>query len=122
MNIAIAEAYQGQGIGKQVLVEVIAIAKNRGAKTLEVGTGNSSLDQLAFYQKAGFRVIGVERDFFVRNYPEEIIENGIRCQDMIRLAVDLKPEKGTRHESSWICINHELSVRTNFSQIRRVYT
>ncbi len=92
MNIATATEHQGQGIGKRLLAEVIAIARQKGAKILEVGTGNSSIEQLAFYQKSGFRIVGVDRDFFVRNYPEEIIEHGIRCRDMIRLAQSLTPE------------------------------
>lgn len=54
-----------------------------------VGTGNSSLDQLAFYQKGGFRICGVDRDFFVQNYDQQIVENAIQCLDMIRLSMEL---------------------------------
>ena len=91
MSIAVAKAYQRQGIGTRLLAEVVTIAKQKGAKTLEVGTGNSTLEALAFYQKAGFRITGVDRDFFVRNHEEKIIENGIPCLDLIRLAMELKP-------------------------------
>ena len=93
MNIAIAEDRQGRGLGKQLMAEIVALARRQGVKTLEVGTGNSSLGQLAFYQKAGFRIVGVERDFFTRHYPEPIVENGIRCRDMVRLAQRLVPEE-----------------------------
>lgn len=89
MNIAIAEGFRGRGFGKILIQEAIAVARGSGMKQLEVGTGNSSLDQLAFYQKAGFRIVGVDRGFFHRNYKEEIVENGIRCLDMIRLSMDL---------------------------------
>lgn len=89
MNIAIAEGFRGRGFGKILIQEAIAVARGSGMKQLEVGTGNSSLDQLAFYQKAGFRIVGVDRGFFRRNYKEEIVENGIRCLDMIRLSMDL---------------------------------
>lgn len=88
-NIAIDEKYQGQGFGKKLVQDAIQKAKNKGAQRIEVGTGNSSLSQLALYQKCGFRIIGVEKDFFTKNYEEEIIENGILCVDMIRLAIDL---------------------------------
>ena len=47
-----------------------------------MGTGNSSIDQIAFYQK-GFRMIGVEIGFFERNYNDKIYENGILCRDKI---------------------------------------
>jgi ribosomal protein S18 acetylase RimI-like enzyme len=89
MNVAVSEGRQGQGLGKQLVQAAIAQARELGAATLEVGTGNSSLAQLALYQKCGFRMVGVERDFFIRHYDHEIIENGIRCTDMIRLALPL---------------------------------
>lgn len=56
-----------------------------GFETVEIGTGNSSIDQLAFYQKCGFRIAAIDPDFFIRHYPEPIFENGIQCRDMIRL-------------------------------------
>ncbi|KKI90410.1 acetyltransferase [Bacillus sp. SA1-12] len=89
VNIAVAEEVQKKGIGKHLLSHAIQMAKRKGYKTIEVGTGNSSLGQLALYQKCGFRMIGIDRDFFVRHYQEEIIENGIHCRDMIRLSQDL---------------------------------
>ena len=90
MNIAVDEDLQDQGIGKRLIAEAVKIARQKRMTWLEVGTGNSSLDELAFYQKAGFRIVGVDRDFFVRNYEEEIIENGIRCVDMVRLAMRIE--------------------------------
>ncbi len=79
----------GKGIGKQLVMDAINVAKAKGYKTIEIGTGNSSIGQLALYQKCGFRIIGVDTDFFIRHYPEEIIENGILCRDMIRLSQGL---------------------------------
>ena len=84
-NIAVASKYQGQKIGKTILAQAILVAQNLGAREIEVGTGNSSLNQLAFYQKAGFRIVGVIPDFFIDNYDESIYENGIHCRDLIRL-------------------------------------
>lgn len=89
VNIAIDERFHGRGLGKELLKEAIAVARNMGFRELEVGTGNSSIIQLALYQKVGFRIIGIDRDFFLRNYSTEIIENGIRCLDMIRLTMQL---------------------------------
>ncbi|HEX2954892.1 MAG TPA: GNAT family N-acetyltransferase [Bacillota bacterium] len=89
VNIAVVERLRGEGVGKQLLAYIVALAKSRGMKSLEVGTGNSSLDQLAFYQHCGFRITGVDRDFFLKNYPEPITENGIPCLDMIRLQKEL---------------------------------
>lgn len=90
VNIAVSESYQGKGIGKQLVLHGIQTAQLMGYKTIEIGTGNSSIGQLALYQKCGFRIIGVDTDFFIRHYPEKIVENGIQCIDMIRLSQDLK--------------------------------
>lgn len=89
VNVAVAEKYQSRGIGKLLVKDAIEKAKTKGFKTIEVGTGNSSIGQLALYQKCGFRITGVDKDFFIRNYEEEIYENGIQCQDMLRLAQEL---------------------------------
>jgi len=89
VNIAVAEALHGLGIGKRLMLNAIEHARGMGARTIEIGTGNSSVVQLALYQKCGFRVVGVDRDFFLRHYPEPIVENGIPCVDMIRLRLEL---------------------------------
>ncbi|GIN72680.1 putative N-acetyltransferase YvbK [Bacillus sp. J14TS2] len=89
VNLAVDEGYQGRGIGKKLVLHAIAEANRLGFKTIEVGTGNSSIDQLALYQKCGFRITGIDKDFFLRHYSEKIFENGIQVVDMIRLAQDL---------------------------------
>ncbi|MEK4487570.1 GNAT family N-acetyltransferase [Psychrobacillus sp. FSL H8-0484] len=89
VNIAVAEQYHGKGIGKALVLDAIEKAKQKGYKLIEVGTGNSSIVQLALYQKCGFRITGVDKDFFKIHYEEEIVENGIICVDMIRLARQL---------------------------------
>ncbi|MEK4577731.1 MULTISPECIES: GNAT family N-acetyltransferase [Bacillus] len=89
MNIAVVEHLQGKGIGKQLLSHAVETAKGYGMSKLEVGTGNSSVSQLALYQKCGFRIFSIDFDYFSKHYEEEIIENGIVCRDMIRLAMGL---------------------------------
>lgn len=89
VNIAVDENHQGKGIGKQLVNHAIQSAKSLGYKTIEIGTGNSSVGQLALYQKCGFRITGVDRDFFIRHYSEQIFENGIQVVDMVRLSQDI---------------------------------
>lgn len=89
VNVAVDENHQGKGYGKQIVKHAIQTAKELGFKTIEVGTGNSGVGQLALYQKCGFRMTGIDRDFFIRHYDEAIYENGIRVIDMVRLSQDL---------------------------------
>ncbi|WP_100330138.1 GNAT family N-acetyltransferase [Bacillus xiapuensis] len=89
VNIAVAENHRGKGFGKQLIHHAIEQAKRLGCKTIEVGTGNSSIGQLALYQKCGFRITGIDKDFFLRHYSEEIFENGIQAVDMVRLSQDV---------------------------------
>ena len=86
VNVSVAEQYQGKGLGKQLVNHAIHHARSQGYVTIEIGTGNSGIGQLALYQKCGFRMTAIDHDFFTRNYPEAIYENGIQCRDMIRLS------------------------------------
>lgn len=89
VNIAVDERCQRKGIAKKLIYNVIEFLKLKRAKELYIGTGNSSIYQLALYQKCGFRIVGIDKDFFKRNYKDKIIENGIECVDMIRLKMKL---------------------------------
>jgi ribosomal protein S18 acetylase RimI-like enzyme len=88
-NIAIDPLYQGKGMGTLLLRHAIDQAKSSKFKKLIIGTGNSSVGQLYLYQKLGFRIYSIIKDFFIRNYNEPIIENGIVCKDMIMLEKEL---------------------------------
>ena len=90
MAIAVAEARQGRGRGRQMLKHVLAFATANGAKRLVVGTGNSSLREQAFYRQNGFERTGVIESFF-KDYDPPIVENGIRCLDMVRFSRETKP-------------------------------
>lgn len=85
MNIAVEESLQGKGIGQQLLQHAIQTSKELGYTSIEIGTGNSSIAQLYLYQKCGFRIVGIDKDYFTRHYDEPIFENGLPCRDMVRL-------------------------------------
>lgn len=87
MNIAVDPAHQGKGIGSKLLEHAIKMARELGARHLELGTGTFGY-QLAFYQRAGFRVVAVERDHFLTHYDAPIYENGIQHKDRLRLAIE----------------------------------
>ncbi|MCG8392026.1 MAG: GNAT family N-acetyltransferase [Pseudomonadales bacterium] len=87
MNIAVSPSNQQSGIGTRLLRSVIDKVKNSGAQSIEVGTGTFGY-QLAFYQRQGFRVDRIDKNFFLNNYPEPIVECGIQHKDMLRLTLD----------------------------------
>lgn len=89
MNISVAPEYQKIGIGRKLLQYVIISTRKTKVKRLEVGTGTFGY-QLAFYQREGFRVGSVEKNFFLVNYEEPIYEDGIQLQDMLRLVLKLE--------------------------------
>ena len=88
MNIAVEPNQQAAGIGRQLLQFVIAESRKKQAKELVLGTGTFGY-QLAFYQREGFRVVGIDKDFFLDNYDEPVMENGIQHKDMLRLQLIL---------------------------------
>jgi GNAT superfamily N-acetyltransferase len=83
--VAVGEAEQGKGLGTMLVERVVAELHASGVHRAIVGTASSGVRQLAFYQRCGFRLSHVERDFFTRErgYPEGLSENGIRTRDMV---------------------------------------
>lgn len=53
-NIAISEFFQRKGYGKVLLRYAEKISRQSNCEKLIIGTGNSSIGQLALYQKEGF--------------------------------------------------------------------
>lgn len=88
-NIALTEDFRGHGLGKVVIRESFALYQQKGFAQMIVGTANSSIANLAFYQKVGFRMAEIKKDFF-KNYPTPIYENGIRALDMVMFQKELR--------------------------------
>lgn len=84
-NIAVNPAYQGKGFGKILLQDAAQRARANGFKRISIGTGNSSIAQLYLYQRQGFEITAVKKDYFMTHYQEPIYENGIQCKHLIML-------------------------------------
>lgn len=80
--ISVIPELRGKGYGKAILESVLVEARVRGVPSLLVGTANGSLENIAFYQKCGFRIDGVRRDFFAYIQPP-VSEHGIPTRDML---------------------------------------
>ena len=68
-NIAVAENFRGQGIGKKLFAEILRRVKLRGvnALTLEVRVSNTAAIKL--YESFGLRSVGVRKKYYCN--PEE---------------------------------------------------
>lgn len=85
--VAVAEPLQGRGVGRRLLALALARLRERGVRRVVVGTSNASIRAMTFYQRAGFRPMRIERDFFTerRGYPPHFEEDGIAIRDMVWL-------------------------------------
>lgn len=91
-NIALVPHFRERGLGKKVLALACEIYCEKGFHKMIVGTANSSIANIAFYQKAGFRLAEIRKDFFLK-YPEPIFEDGIQAVDMVMFERLLKERK-----------------------------
>ena len=88
MNLAVSPAWQRKGIGSALLQRAIDELRALGVPQMAVGTGSFG-DQLLFYQRVGFRVTDIERDFFLENYTTPLWERGVQHKDMLRLTLQI---------------------------------
>ncbi|MBO9592908.1 MAG: GNAT family N-acetyltransferase [Niabella sp.] len=90
-NIAIAVSHQNKGIGSFLIRQLVELARKQHYKTLLVGTADTGLQQIRFYERNGFRQFAIRENFFTEHYPQPIFENGIQLKDMILLRRALYP-------------------------------
>jgi GNAT superfamily N-acetyltransferase len=85
LNTAVAEAWQGRGIGRLLVERAAEEARAAGATRLTVATAAADLGNLRFYQRCGMRFSGVVRDRFVpeTGYPDPIEIDGILLRDQV---------------------------------------
>ncbi len=88
MELAIDEVQQGHGYGKLLVAWLLDEARRRGKQQMLVGTANSSINNIAFYQKCGFRMDHVRQDYFWY-YRTPHYENNIQIRDMLVFRYDL---------------------------------
>lgn len=88
-NVAVEPSHQGRGIGTALLKHAIRVAERQGYQSLGIGTANSSVAQLLLYQKLGFEIDGIKKNFFLKHYDELLFENGIQCKHLIWLVKSL---------------------------------
>lgn len=88
LYLAVAPGLRGRGYGRQIIRALQEELRRHHGQTLLVGTANSSLENIAFYQKCGFRMFEIRPDYFAYIQPP-ISEHGIMLRDMLVLRYDL---------------------------------
>ena len=84
-NIAVDEKFRNKGLAKFLLEDATNKIKEKGYKEVEIGTSNASFAQLALYQSNGFDMVGIKKNYFIKNYNEPLFENDLQCKHMIVL-------------------------------------
>ena len=84
-NLATDPNLRGMGYATSLMAYLFKLLSVRCDK-LYVGTSPANVP---FYEKLGFSVTHVEKDFFTRHYDSPIVENGEVLRDMIFLARSL---------------------------------
>lgn len=80
-NLLTLQKYRGHGYAKKLIEHIEKIYKD--VPRIIVGTANSSMSNMTFYTKLGYRYSHKVDDFFIDYYPQEIYENGIQAVDLM---------------------------------------
>ncbi len=91
-NLAIVEGRRRLGFGRSMIGAVIAELRTRGVRRVEVATSGADTGNLEFYQRCGFRLLRIERDYFspARGYPEGFSLFGLPAVDLVVLDQTLR--------------------------------
>lgn len=91
LNLAVDPNHQKAGIGTHLLSFALKKLIGKRVQRVELGTGTFG-HQLAYYQRLGFRVESVVKNFFIENYEEPVFERGIQHKDMLKLYINIDPD------------------------------
>jgi ribosomal protein S18 acetylase RimI-like enzyme len=96
-NMAVEPTYRRRGIGRHLLQAAADVARAQDRSLLVVATAAADVDNLRFYQLAGFRLRSVERDAFspATGYPPATVIDGIELRDRVWLDLGLGAARHT---------------------------
>lgn len=80
--IVVDPVHRGQGYGQAALKAIFAVGAGQGVEAVIVGTATTSVENIIFYQKCGFRMDSIRKNFF-DYFPTPVYEHGIQMRDMV---------------------------------------
>ena len=89
MNVSVRKSHRGRGIAKELMQKSVDYSRELEVSHVDIATANSSINQLALYQKSGFRITDINKDHFLNHYETPIWENGIQAKDQLVLTYEL---------------------------------
>jgi len=71
LNLCVRPEAQGNGLGRRMLTQMIALARRHGADTLLLEVRPSNLAALHLYQKMGFNEVGSRKNYYPAEHGRE---------------------------------------------------
>ncbi|MBI9103033.1 MAG: GNAT family N-acetyltransferase [Spirochaetales bacterium] len=97
-NLSVLPYYQKKKIGRALMEYSIDYSKGKGYKKILIKTGNTSVGQLALFQKLGFELSGINQNHFIQNYSGPIYENHFECRHQVVLEYRIFSEEEVEDE------------------------
>lgn len=77
LNLSIAKGWQGRGLGRSLLEEMMKIAHNHGAQNMFLEVRMSNKTAVHLYENVGFNEMAIRRDYYpAKNGREDAILMG----------------------------------------------
>ena len=64
LNFSIAKPYQGQGLGRELLVHMMQLARKYGAQNIFLEVRPSNVAAIGLYESIGFNEMAVRRNYY----------------------------------------------------------
>ncbi len=72
-NIAVKEKHRGKGYAKQIIKDIIQLAKSENVKVLTLEVRQSNLPAINLYQSFGFVEIGIRKQYYIDTKEDAIL-------------------------------------------------
>jgi RimJ/RimL family protein N-acetyltransferase len=84
-SLAVADPYRRRGVGRALLARALDVCQAERTSAVTLSTATADIGSLRFYQRCGFRPVGIARDAFTPDagYPPRLTAEGIPVRDAI---------------------------------------